>query len=52
MIINVSIARASNVKFLGVIVDEQLSFKPHIENIAKKLSCGIGFLHHGRDALD
>ena len=48
----VSISRASNVKFLGIVVDEQLSFKDHIENVTRKLAVGIGFLYRGRDVLE
>ena len=46
-----TILRANSVKFLGVMVDEQLSFKRHIENIARKLAVGIGFLFRGREVL-
>ena len=35
-------------KFLGIVVDEQLSFKHHIENVTRKLAVGIAFLHRGR----
>ena len=49
---NVNITRASSVKFLGVIVDEKLSFKEHIEYVAKKLSIGVGFLYRGREVLN
>ena len=49
---DISISRADKVKFLGVIVDDQLSFKPHIESVAKKLAVGIGFLYRGREVLD
>ena len=49
---NVSITRSSSVKFLGVIVDEKLSFKKHIEHVSKKLSIGIGFLYWGRKILN
>ena len=48
---DVSILRANSVKFLGVVVDEQLSFKYHIENVARKLAIGIGFLYRGREVL-
>ena len=49
---NVSIKRADCVKFLGVVVDEQLSFKQHIESVAKKFSMGLGFLYRGREVLN
>jgi len=40
------------VKFLGVLVDEQLSFKPHIEYIARKVAIAIGFMYRGRDLMN
>ena len=49
---DISITRSSSVKFLGVIVDEKLSFKEHIEYVSKKLSIGIGFLYRGREILN
>ena len=49
---NASVRRASSVKFLGVIVDEKLTFKEHIAYVAKKLSIGIGFLYRGREVLN
>ena len=39
-------------KFLGAILDEKLTFKEHIEYVAKKLSIGIGFLYRAREALN
>ena len=43
--------RANRAKFLGVVVDEELSFKFHIENVARKLTFGIGFLYRDREVL-
>src|SRR5215813_13066958 len=31
-------------KFLGVILDDRLTWKPHVNQISKKLSTGISFL--------
>ena len=45
------IKRESTVKFLGVLVDEKLSFKDHINHVAHNLSVGIGFLYRGREIL-
>ena len=49
---NETIARVNKVKFLGVFVDEKLTFKEHIEYVAKKLAIGIGFLYRGREVLN
>ena len=49
---NICIKRENVVKFLGIIVDEQLSFKHHIENISRKFAIGLGFLYRGREVLD
>ena len=53
LIINdILIKREPIVKFLGVIVDEQLTFKSHIEYVAKKISLSIGFMYRGKDLMD
>ncbi len=39
------------VKFLGVILDNKLVFKPHIDHVANKLSKGIGILCRARNTL-
>jgi len=49
---NEDIKREPLVKFLGVLVDEQLSFKPHIEYIARKVAIAIGFMYRGRDLMN
>ena len=35
----------SNIKYLGVTLDAQLSFKYHIDELTKKISRGIGLLY-------
>jgi hypothetical protein len=35
------IERVTNFKFLGIIIDEKLTWKPHIEALSKKLSSGL-----------
>ena len=35
----------SNIKFLGVFVDNKLSWKPHIDNICKTISRNIGIIN-------
>jgi len=53
IIINdIVLKREPTVKFLGVLVDEQLTFKPHIEYVAKKVSVGIGFMYRGKHLMD
>ena len=39
---NVSLERVNKTKFLGVIVDEKLSFKGHVDTLSRKLSSAIG----------
>ena len=42
---NVKIKRTESVRYLGVQLDENLSWKSHVENLKKKLSklCGVIF---------
>lgn len=47
-----SIKRVSTTKTLGVIIDECLTWKDHIEKVAKKASKGIGMLRRSKDLLD
>ena len=42
---NKEIYRVSNTKFLGVFVDEKLSWNNHIDNLCKTLSKNIGILY-------
>ena len=44
--------RVSETKFLGVIIDENISWKSHIYNISKKISRGIGILKKARKYLN
>ena len=46
------IQRVSDTKFLGVIIDENLSWKKQIDHVEKKISRGLGILHKLRDLLD
>ena len=36
--------RADNVKFLGVIIDDRLSFKIHVSGLQKQVSMATGML--------
>ena len=42
------IKRVDSSKFLGLTIDENLSWSKHIDNISKKNSSGIGALKHAR----
>ena len=45
---NSTIERKSNTKFLGVIIDEHLSWKEHINTVAGKISKSIGIISKSR----
>ena len=40
------------VRFLGVLVDEDLSFKQHINFVSQKVSVAIGFMFRGKTMLE
>ena len=48
---NIEIKRESSVKFLGVIIDEKLTWKNHIE-VVEKISKNIGVLYRASHLLD
>ena len=39
-----SIATQANVKYLGLIIDNKLSFENHIKYVEQKLACAIGIM--------
>ena len=41
---NQVLTQKSSLKYLGVIIDSNLSWKEHIKELCKKVSCGIGIL--------
>ena len=41
----------STVKFLGVTIDENLTWLPHLENLRKKLTCSQGVLYRTKDSV-
>ena len=49
---NTLIERRDSLKFLGIIIDETLSWKNHINIIESKLACAIGLLYRSRPFLD
>ena len=51
LIENIHIKREHVAKFLGVFIDENLSWKQHIEILSSKISKSIGILYKSRDVL-
>ena len=49
---NIKIKKGNSVKFLGVIVDENLTWKNHIEIVENKISKNIGVLYRASHLLD
>ena len=49
---NIKIKRKNSVKFLGVIIDENLTWKNHIEVVENKISKNIGVLYGASHLLD
>ena len=49
---NVNIVREYNMDFLGVILNETLNWKQHIETIENKISKNIGILYKSKPFLD
>ena len=47
-----AIQQTDHVKYLGVMIDSQLSFKQHIENIVKKVSRITGLMYRIRGCVD
>ena len=45
---NIFIERENVTKFLGVLIDENLSWKQHINNVSTKISKSIGILYKSR----
>ena len=44
LIRNVVLSRTSDIKFLGIILDTELNFMKHIDNVCSKLARSIGVL--------
>ena len=49
---NNPIVRTEAIKFLGIIIDENLSWKKHIKTIESKMACAIGLLYKTRQFLN
>ena len=48
---NSTIEQVTKTKFLGVIIDEELSWQPHIDYLTTKLKCSIGSLNRIKDYI-
>ena len=48
---NTMIKEVSEIKFLGIILDQNLTFVPHIDYLCKKLSCCIGSLNRMKNFI-
>src|SRR6218665_1161333 len=51
LIDNTQLARVSKVKFLGVIIDEHLTWKPHIEHVKSKVTKIVGVMYRLKGSL-
>ena len=47
-----SIERSSSIKFLGVMLDEHLSWKDHIHTVENKIAKNLGLLYRANQFLD
>jgi len=46
-----TIKQVSETKFLGVIIDENLSWRPHIDSVSRKLASCIGAIYRIQDSV-
>ena len=51
-IANWEIERTNAIKFFGILLDENISWKNHIRSVEKKLAKNIGFLYRAKYLLD
>ena len=49
---DIAIKREENMKFLGVLLDENLTWRPHIKCIENKISKNLGILYKARYLLN
>ena len=50
-IMGVPIKHVESTRFLGVTIDDKLSWQPHIDNLTQKLNCQVGILNKIRDYI-
>jgi hypothetical protein len=48
---SISLCKLRHVKCLGVTIDENLTWKKHVDNVIKKVSIGMGLLRRNRNFL-
>ena len=51
MIGSTEIKHVSKIKFLGVLIDEKLSWEAHVKSITKKLVCCTGSINEIADSI-
>ena len=51
LIDNIQLARVSRVKFLGFIIDENLTWKPHIEHVKSRVTNIVGIMYRLKGSL-
>ena len=51
-IANNSIERTTSIKFLGIMIDENITWEDHIHTIEKKLAKNLGLLYQAKHILD
>ena len=51
-IANNSIEKTTSIKFLGVMIDENITWEDHIHTIEKKLAKNLGLLYQAKHILD
>ena len=50
-IVGIELTRKANIKFIGVIFDENLIWKDHISTIESKISKNIGLIFRAKNVL-
>ena len=48
---NIEIGQTNTAKFLGIIIDSNLTWKPHIDNVTKKVAKSVGIIKRVRHCL-
>ena len=48
---NIEIGQTNTAKFLRIIIDSNLTWKPHIDNVTKKVAKSVGVIKRVRHCL-
>src|SRR6218665_1196755 len=51
LIDNIQLTRVDKVKFLGVVIDEHLTWKPHIDHVKSKVNKTVGIIYRLKGSL-